>query len=203
MKYFDVKSTSPLSLNSLNENKIIVNKVEVIEGEVFDLVSSSIKVSTKLPTGETYEYFINPTAFYSNTRPGKSTDIAMNSVIHYCNYTSLAIVAAAGKKVSFRLFYSTVEGEQITVLLNKDLDGYTFSLTPSSKELILSKFAKARPIRSVFVGHDVKFNFEMIRGKVEQHIIPALTDLTQQQLTQLGGVTLIDAITKKEIETIF
>ena len=84
-------------------------------------------------------------------------------------------------------------------MVKRDSDGYTFSLPAKSKELILSKFPNSRPVRNIFVGYEVKSDFETLHGKIQSYIIPALTDLTAANIEQLGGLKLIDAATGNEI----
>jgi hypothetical protein len=199
MKSFEINSEEATFLRQLQENKIIVREVHVVDGVGTDLVNP-IQVITELPTGEGYSYFFNPFSFYLNI-PGATnkTNRKMEFVVSYCKYTKLIISSTLAKKIKFRLLYDSVGGEKITILLNKDLDGYTFSLTPQSNEIILSKFKDARPVRNVFVGYDVKANFELYHGKIKEHIIPALTDLTLDQINQLGGAKIIDIKTNHEI----
>jgi hypothetical protein len=192
IKNIDINSEQETSLTSVGVNKIIIKKIEVLEGEVVDLFNP-ILVKTELPTGEKYQYYIHATTFYSNTRPGKVTDIPMDITVHYCPFSNMIITPLTPKKVAFRIYYSTVDSEPIQIWVTKDLDGFTFSLTPASKEIILSKFKNARPLRSVFIGYDVMQNFEMIHGKLQKHIIPTLTDLSSSEIEQIGEIQFIDS----------
>lgn len=174
-KYFDINSKTETFLGTFCLNRISIIKVTVINGDVNDLFNP-IKVTTNLPTGEGFQYFINPSSFFSNKNPGKGTDLNMNAIIHYCNFTNLIISSNNTRTIFFRLQYVPCEDQPIDILVNTDIDGYTFSLTPSSKELILSRFKDSRPIRNIFVGYDVKMSFEMMHGKIENYILPALTE---------------------------
>lgn len=201
VKYFDINTQEPTSLAQFSDNKIVIKNVDVIKGEVKDLFSP-IRVTTNLPTGEKYQYYIHPITYFSNSKACKGTDMQMDVVIKYCNYTELLISPQRGTELVFRLFYTTVEGEPLKVIVSQDIDGYTFSLTPSSKEIILSKFKDARPVRNVSVGHDVKQNFEMMYGKIEKYILPTLTDLSEEQLEQIGEIQLIDSSTNEIIKRV-
>ncbi len=198
MKHFDINSDELTQLKEFSDNKIVVREILVNGGDVMELFSP-IKVETKLPTGESHSFYFHPSSFYSNYSKKKGTDMAMEFVIHYCPYTTLKIESDKGKKISFRMFYTKVEGELIVVLVKRDMDGYTFSLPAQSRELILSKFPNARPVRNVTVASDVKTDFEAMHGKAENYIIPALTDLKPDQLEELGGVKIIDATTGIEL----
>lgn len=200
-KQFSINTNDPKSLAQFSDNKIVIRKIRVVEGDIHDLFTP-IQVKTTLPTGEIYSYYINATSYYSNTRPGIETDKPMDVVIRNCKFTELLITSTQERKATLEIEYTIVEGEPLIIVVNQDLDGYTFTLTTPSKEIILSKFPNARPVRSVVVGYDVKQNFEMMYGKIEKHILPALTDLTEEQLNQLGQVSLVDAQTKTVIKSI-
>lgn len=201
IKHFDINSEQPTSLSKYSDTKIVVRKIEVIKGEATDLFNP-IQVTTKLPTGELFQYHIHAITFYTNTRPGKFTDIPMEVVIQYCQFTEMLITPVGNEKIIFRIHYTVVEGNNLEVIVTKDLEGYTFGLTPSGKELIISKFKEARPISSIFLGYDTKQSLEMMHGKITEHIIPALTDLTTEQLDKLGEIKLIDSQTKREIKSL-
>ncbi len=198
-KYFDINSETPTLLEQFSNFIIAIVKIDVIEGDINDLFSP-IKVSTTLPSGEGFQYYIHASNFYSNRGPGKGTDLEMKVEIHYCNYTSVIISQMSAKRLVFRLYYLTVNVDPLNIIVNKDLDGYTFTLSSLSKELILSRFKDARPIRNISVGYDVKESFEMIYGKIEKYILPTLTDLTKEQLDQLGEIFFRDASTNKIIK---
>ena len=201
VKHFDINTEEPTSLAPYSDNKVVIKKIDVIKGEVSDLFSP-IHVTTNLPTGEKYQYYMHPITYFSNQRAVTGTNMPMDVVIRYCKYTELIISPQRGTELAFRLTYATVEGEPLKVIVSQDLDGYTFSLTPSSKEIILSKFKDARPVRNVSVGHDVKQSFEMMYGKIEKYILPALTDLSEGQLEQIGEIQLIDPSTNEVIKRV-
>ena len=131
MKYFDINSEKALNLKQYSDNKIVVREILVNGNDVMDLFNA-IKVETILPTGEVHSFYFNPSSFYSNLTRKKGTDMEMNFVIHYCPYTTLIIQDPQNKKPSFRLFYTKVEGELVSVLVKRDSDGYTFSLPAKS-----------------------------------------------------------------------
>lgn len=203
VKHLDIYSDKPTSLEKYSDNKMVIRKIEVVEGQLNDLLNP-ISVTTNLPTGEKYQYYIHPFTFYSNNPSNRKneTDIPIGIVIHYCQYTELIISKRNGNKITYRLHYTAVEGEPLKVIVSQDLEGYTFSLPPSSKEKILSKFKESRPVRSVFIGFDVKQSFETIHGKIEHHILPALTDLNERQLEELGEIQLINAQTNSIIKSV-
>jgi hypothetical protein len=200
-QHLKINSETPTSLSQYSENKIVVRKIKVLDGEIMDLFSP-IKVITKLPTGEEYQYYINASSYFSNTKSGNETDIPMDLIIQYCRYTELIITPTSNKKIDFQIDFTIVEGEPLIIVVTQNLDGYTFSLPPESREAILSKFKDSRPIRSIFVGYDVKLSFESIIGKIEKHIIPALTDLSENQIDKFGQIKFINSLTGREIKVL-
>jgi hypothetical protein len=70
--------------------------------------------------------------------------------------------------------------EAIKISVNKQMDGYTFSIAPSIRQLIKSWFPNAHPANNIFVAYDTKSNFELYYGKLERFIYPALLGVENQ-----------------------
>jgi hypothetical protein len=70
--------------------------------------------------------------------------------------------------------------EAIRISVNKQMDGYTFSITPSIRQLIKSWFPNAHPANNIFVSYDTKSDFELYYGKLESYIYPALLGVEDQ-----------------------
>ena len=67
------------------------------------------------------------------------------------------------------------------------MDGYSFSITPSSRNLIKSLFPDSHPANGIFVAYDTKSDFELYIGRLENHIYPALLGVDNQaELTKKG-----------------
>lgn len=62
----------------------------------------------------------------------------------------------------------------IKISVNKQIDGYTFSIAPSARQLIKSWFPDAHPANNIFVAYDTKSDFELYYEKLESYIYPAL-----------------------------
>jgi hypothetical protein len=199
--FFDINTEEPTFLGQYCKNRITITKIIVIEGEINDLFSP-IKLITNLPSGEGFQYFIHASNFFSNKNPGKETDLKIDIDIRYCNYTSMIISKMSGKRLVFRIQYLPFEEEPLKLVMKTDIDGYTFTLTSESKELILSRFKDANPIRNIFVGFDVKYDFQLIYGRIEKYLIPTLTGLTETQLSELGHIQVLDAMTNQIITTL-
>ena len=70
--------------------------------------------------------------------------------------------------------------EAIRINVNKQMDGYTFSIALSIRQLIKSWFPNAHPVINIFVAYDIKSDFEVYYGKLESYIYPALLGIDNQ-----------------------
>ena len=70
--------------------------------------------------------------------------------------------------------------ETIKISVNKQIDGYTFSIAPSIRQLIKRWFPKAHPANNIFVAYDTESNFELYKGKIEKYIYPVLLGIDDQ-----------------------
>jgi hypothetical protein len=70
--------------------------------------------------------------------------------------------------------------EAIKISVNKQMDGYTFSIAPSIRELIKGWFPNAHPANNIFVSYDTKSDFEVYYNKLETSIYPALLGVDNQ-----------------------
>lgn len=64
--------------------------------------------------------------------------------------------------------------EPIRIHVNKQMDGYTFSLLPSMRERIKKEFPNSNPANNIFIAYDTKSDFELYVGTLENYIYPAL-----------------------------
>lgn len=69
----------------------------------------------------------------------------------------------------------------IRIDVNKEMDGYSFSIMPSIRELIKSLFPGSHPANGIFVAYDTKSNFENQVGKIESYIYPALLGMNNPE----------------------
>ena len=71
--------------------------------------------------------------------------------------------------------------EAITINVNKQMDGYTFSIAPSLRQLIKRWFPNSHPANNIFVAYDIKSDFELYYNKLESYIYPALLGVDNQK----------------------
>ncbi|MBI4649020.1 MAG: hypothetical protein HY738_21130 [Bacteroidia bacterium] len=64
--------------------------------------------------------------------------------------------------------------EAIKINVNKKMDGYSFSITPTIRRLIRSLFPDSHPANGIFVAYDTNSDIELYVGKLENYIYPAL-----------------------------
>lgn len=85
--------------------------------------------------------------------------------------------------------------DTIKISVNQQIDGYTFSIGPSIRKMIKQIFPNAHPASRIFVGYDIKSNFQMYLGKLENYIYPALLGIDKDNLNDLGEVQFVDTQT--------
>jgi len=64
--------------------------------------------------------------------------------------------------------------EKIEIAVYKQMDGYTFSISPTVRQLIRNRFPNSFPANLIFVGYDTLSNFDVHYDRLENHIYPAL-----------------------------
>ncbi len=86
----------------------------------------------------------------------------------------------------------------IKVLVNKKMDGYTFSILPSVREYVKQLSPDAHPASTIFVAYDAKSDFEFNNGKLEKFILPALLGLQSfEELDRFLPINFVDTFTDK------
>lgn len=84
----------------------------------------------------------------------------------------------------------------IKINVNKQMDGYSFSITPTIRDFIKKLFPNAHPANNIFVGYDTKSDFELYVGRLESYIYPALLGVdNNSDLEKLDEILFIDTQT--------
>lgn len=93
--------------------------------------------------------------------------------------------------------------EAIRISVNKQMDGYTFSIAPSIRQLIRSWFPNAHPANNIFVAYDTKSDFELYYGRLETHIYPALLGIDNQNdlNKKVDEIQFVDSQTGKVLHS--
>lgn len=94
--------------------------------------------------------------------------------------------------------------EAIKICVNKQMDGYTFSITPSIRQMIKTWFPNSHPANNIFVAYDTKSDFEVYYGKLETYIYPALLGVDNQNdlRKKVNEIQFIDTQTGKILHTL-
>lgn len=94
--------------------------------------------------------------------------------------------------------------EAIKISVNKQMDGYTFSITPSIRQRIKDWFPNSHPANNIFVAYDTKSDFEVYYGKLETYIYPALLGVDNQNelRKKVNEIQFIDTQTGKVLHTL-
>lgn len=81
----------------------------------------------------------------------------------------------------------------IKINVNKQLDGYSFSISPTIRNLIKTLFPNAHPANNIFVAYDIKSDFEIYRTKLDNYIFPALLGVdNENDLKKIDEILFID-----------
>ncbi len=93
--------------------------------------------------------------------------------------------------------------DTIKINVNKQIDGYSFSIAPSIRDSIKKRFPNAHPANNIFVGYDTKSDFEVYVGKLENHIYPALLGFdNDEDLSYFAEIQFIDTHTGNVLHTL-
>jgi hypothetical protein len=85
----------------------------------------------------------------------------------------------------------------IVILVGRQSDGYSYSLTPSSKKLIKRLFPQANIAPNLFISTTTQSDFESTHGAIWDQVAIILTGLSEQQARQLGGFQVYDPAKKQ------
>lgn len=84
----------------------------------------------------------------------------------------------------------------IRINVNKQMDGYSFSITPSIRDFIKGLLPNAHPANNIYVAYDTRSDFEIYVGKLENYIYPALLGVdNENDLKKLDEIQFIDTQT--------
>ena len=94
--------------------------------------------------------------------------------------------------------------EAIKINVNKQMDGYSFSITPTIRTLIKTLFPNSHPANGIFVAYDTKSDFEQYVGKLENYIYPALFGIgdSSELNKKVNKIFFIDTQTGNIIATV-
>jgi hypothetical protein len=85
----------------------------------------------------------------------------------------------------------------VVILIGRQSDGLSYTLSPSSKKLIWKKFPTSNIAPSVFISTTTQSDFEGIHGSIWEQVAIILTGLSSAQIEQLGGYQIYDPVTRR------
>ena len=92
---------------------------------------------------------------------------------------------------------------RLKISVNKQLDGYSFSIAPSIREFIKKLFPNAHPANNIFVAYDTKSDFDLYYDKLENYIFPALLGINKDHdLKKIDEIEFVDSQTGKTLHKV-
>lgn len=91
----------------------------------------------------------------------------------------------------------------IRIRVNKQTDGFTFSLLPLDKKNVTEAIPSAYPADLVFIAFQMQSDFKQYYQRLENHVLPALLGVeNKEDLEKLAEVLFIDTFTKEVLHKI-
>jgi len=204
MSIFKILSNKEFDLKTINTEDIQIKKFKPLKQNIQHL-SFPVMVNQVFPNGRKYTYPIIPITYFSNFKKAIETDLEIDIIINYCQYTKLKIYVPNEFPEVFELFveYENVNYviDDLKVYVVKQMDGFNYSLPPSEFNKIIQFFNKQnKPVNNIFVPFDVKSAFEYIHGPVANYVLPALTGLDEDELKLIRKIKFIDPRTNIVID---
>ena len=88
--------------------------------------------------------------------------------------------------------------ESIKVYVNRQIDGYTFSILPSMRQLVRSCSPNFRPANAIFVAYDMRSEYE-----INYSIYPALLGVNNQSdlIEKIDEIRFVDTKTGEQLHS--
>ena len=80
----------------------------------------------------------------------------------------------------------------LTISVTRQAGGLTFSLNPLVRNLLRQDFPEAAILPSIFVSHTAQQSESSLLARLPKYLVPALTGLTEEQLTGISQITFVD-----------
>ena len=85
----------------------------------------------------------------------------------------------------------------IEILVSCRSDGCNYSLSPTSRNLILKSFPEANLAPNLFIATITQFDLEKAHGPILDQVAMILTGLSEPQIESLGGYRVVDPAGKR------
>lgn len=82
----------------------------------------------------------------------------------------------------------------LAISVTNQTGGFTLSLKPLVRRELQETFPQTSALPSIFVSRTNAQDFEALRGRLLEHLVPALTGLSDNQLQQINQILFIGAV---------
>ena len=72
----------------------------------------------------------------------------------------------------------------VRITVNREMDGFTFSILPSVRDFIYKLFPGSHPASRIFIVYDMKSVFDLLQSGIEKQIYPTLIGVDNEQLNK-------------------
>ncbi len=84
----------------------------------------------------------------------------------------------------------------IRIMVNREMDGFTFSILPSVRDFIKKLFPGSHPASRIFIGYDMQSGFDVLQSGIEKQIYPTLLGVDKDRLKkQVDKIEFINSDT--------
>ncbi|MFN8489666.1 MAG: hypothetical protein U0350_18930 [Caldilineaceae bacterium] len=93
----------------------------------------------------------------------------------------------------------SVEQSKLVIDFGSQREGHTFRLHPRSLLWIQEKYPDRQRVASVFIGFDKRQDIQLTPESVWEHVSNLLTGLSNEEIYQLGGFSVVNPLTNQEV----
>lgn len=93
--------------------------------------------------------------------------------------------------------------DTIKIKVNKQMDGFTFSIGVAERQEVKKEFPNAHPANLIHVNYDTNSDFEKWCGNIQTYIFPALLGIdSRNDIKKIKKIIFIDTLTSNILHTI-
>lgn len=203
MKEITIKLNEYSSLKASKGHYIIIKSI-VPSRKERSLLSLPIQIHFDFGEKGTFDEVIHPMTYFSIYEKAIRTHKDINYIIRDSENAQLKIIQPPNDSIEpYTLQLNYEENpyliDELIIYVVHQMDGYTYSLPPRSKQILAEKYDKLIPIGNILIPYGVRESFKMIYGPLQEHIIPTLLGLPIQEIKKIGKLTFLDPRNNKVI----
>jgi len=93
--------------------------------------------------------------------------------------------------------------DTIKIDVNKQMDGFTFSIGVAARQEVKKEFPNAYPANLIYINYDTNSGFEKWYGNIEINIFSALLGINNRDdIKKIKKIIFIDNLTDEILHTI-